>query len=177
MIWLTPIPFIFWLFVRRFYDPVLPPEDFMAWVGLLIAVGMHAALWSAPLVIVGAVLGSNVPRWGLSDKRYPLVSLKQRDGVEGVFFLGTGMLGSSQYYFWYRRDGDAIRGGKTDRCPGVRIYEEDGDPFMQTYKTAYRWKWARRWLWLVAIDIRADDKEWCEDFHIPPGSVQEGFQL
>jgi len=111
------------------------------------------------------------------------MTLQVKDGHQGAFFLGTGMIENTMYYFWYRRNEDgSVSGGKTARSEGVRIFdniEVGGSPYMQTYKTSYVSKFWSKCIWLIGIDRSKEDDEdsWCPSFHIPAGSIKEGFVL
>lgn len=69
-----------------------------------------------------------------------------------------------------------MRGGKTYRESGIRIYEREGPPEMVTFKTEYRTPSIWNWFWLFGIDTRSDES-WLPDFNIPPGSIKEGYSL
>jgi hypothetical protein len=191
MIWLLPIPFVLfftfknlidgdWLMIDREF------EHFWQWPFLAIAftifVGLFiSALISGALIGVGCAIGSMPERVGIEDKTYDLVTLRERDGVNGQFyFLGAGSIHDVQYYFWYRRNADGtIAGGKTVRAPGVRIHEiADGSaPRMMTFRTVYSNAIFNSVLWqLLALDPR-DEADWFPDFYIPKGSIKEGYAL
>lgn len=184
MIFLLTIPVIifmtFWDLVGSNFPPCYQcaGRSFLGWC-FLIAVGCFiSGLISIVPVGIAAFIGSLPDTHGVEDKTFPLVTLRERDGVHGQFyFLGAGQISDRQYYFWYRRQGDAVVGGKTIREPGVRIYEDGQDsPRMTTFKTAYVNPGVGRWLWLVGMDVR-DEERWFPDFHIPPGSIKEGYSL
>ncbi len=55
-----------------------------------------------------SLIGLAVPKHWTGPERAKLVSLRDGDGISGAFFLGTGSIGTTQYYFFYK---DAERGG------------------------------------------------------------------
>ena len=185
MLWLAAIPFIifftFWDLVGSCFPDLCAYSDhrsFLAWC-FLIAVGCFASgLISAVPIGIACFIGSLPDRTGRKDQEYPLVALRERDGVQGNFyFLGAGSIRDAQYYFWYRRNpGGDVSGGKTYRGPGVRIYEGSETPKMVTFKTEYVNPGIESWLWLVGLDMR-DETDWCPDFYIPTGSIKEGYVL
>jgi hypothetical protein len=96
-----------------------------------------------------------------------------------IYFLGSGFISDTQYYFWYRKQGDSLRGGKTRRTEDVRIYyikDPQTPPHMTTFRTEYKWKWARKYYWLVGLNGK-NNHYYHPDFYIPEGSIQEGFSL
>ena len=181
MLWLAWIPVAAFFTFKDLYESGFPaianePRNFLEWCFLVIVGCVFTAILSLPAVGLAAWIGGSWNRYGTKDKTYPLVALRERDGVSGQFyFLGAGEFQDRQYYFWYRKDGDHISGGKTSRVSGVRIYEDDSDPRMITFRTEYRNPLVSQYGWIIGIDLREDD--WYPDFHIPPGSIKEGYSL
>jgi len=184
MIWLLTIPAIVYFTFSELIAACFPDyachgttRGFLGWCFLVFVGCFISALISAVPILIGGAIGAIPERRGYKDSEFPLVALRERDGVAGHFFLGTGFIGSEQYYFWYRKNDDgAISGGKTYREPGVTIYEDDSNPRMTTYTTKYVSDFARQYLWLIGIDMRGGT-DWCPTFHIPKGSVKEGYSL
>jgi hypothetical protein len=184
MIWLLLIPIIIWLTFREMIASDFPFLDddgghrtFLEWCFTIAVACFLSGLISMVPLSIGMILGAMPDRIGKFDREYPLVALREKDGVAGQFyFLGAGSINDVQYYFWYRKDGDHISGGKTIRAPGVRIYQDDTPPRMVTFKTEYVSSIWDQIGWLVMLDVRGDEN-WYPDFHIPPGSIKEGFQL
>ena len=187
MIWIIPTPFVVyytfknmiegnWLMLNN--DPWQWP--FLAWAFTIFVGCVISALISGALVGIGSFIGSLPKRVGVLDHDYPLVALREKDGIQGNFyFLGAGTFRDVQYYFWYRRnENGTISGGKTLRDPGVRIHEiTDGSaPFMRIFKTEYVNPNVKNILWIFGLDLR-DDADWYPDFFIPKGSIKEGYEL
>jgi hypothetical protein len=152
--------------------------NFIEWAGtIFVALLLSCLISSVPFLIAGFI-GSLPNRHGVISKKYDLVALRERDGIEGKFyFLGTGMIKSTEYYFWYRKDeSGAISGGKTERWEGIKIFEEDSPPQMIEFETEYLIKYLENWLWIIGIDFRSD-VDWCPRFTIPKGSIKEGYSL
>jgi len=185
MIWILSIPFIIFFTFKDLIGSNFPPcyhcdgRGFLNWCFLIFVGCCISFIISLVPIGIATFIGSIPERNGIKDKEYPLVSLRERDGISGQFyFLGSGSINDVQYYFWYRRNsGGDISGGKTIRGPGVRIYETDNsEAKMITFKTEYKNRNVSRWLWIIGIDGR-DDEDWCPDFYIPKGSIKEGYQL
>lgn len=182
MIWLLMIPAIVILTFRSLIISDFPGMDgedrgFLSWVVVLFLGCLISGVISLVPLGLGSWIGSIPARQGIEDHRYPLVALREKDGVSGRFFLGSGLIESQEYYFWYRRNPDAsVSGGKTLRQPCVTIYEDNAVPTMVTFKTAYTDKNTENWLRFVGLDMR-ESEHWCEVFHIPPGSIAAGYSL
>jgi hypothetical protein len=184
MIWILTMPVIwFFAFKNICYDSNFPefghePRNFLGWaIALLVGVVVSFLLSLIP-VWIATFIGGMPERIGKPAKRYPLVALREKDGAAGrFFFLGAGSLEDVQYYFWYRKNDDgSVSGGKTERESGVRIYEDTDAPYMQTFKAEYKAPSVARYLWLVGMDMRSEE-DWFPDFHIPAGSIKEGYVL
>jgi hypothetical protein len=186
MIWVLPIPAIIYLTFQNMITSDFPGlsmdghqihRNFLEWAFCLAVSAFFSGLISMVPLGIGMIAGSLPERVGRFDRDYPLVALREKDGVTGQFyFLGAGSINDTQYYFWYRKDGGHISGGKTVRESGVRIYQDDTPPRMVTFKTEYVSPIWDQIGWLIMLDVR-DPGGWCPDFHIPPGSIKEGFQL
>jgi len=183
MIWVLAIPVIIFLTFRSLIRSGFPgiegdERGFLSWVFLIFCGCFISGIISVVPIGLGAWVGSMPARIGVEDHRYPLVALREKDGFAGRFFLGSGFVGSQEYYFWYRRNPDgSIAGGKTFRQPCVTLHEGGGtDPTMVTFKTAYADKQTEKWLPFVGFDMR-DSEQWCDVFYIPPGAVAQGYSL
>jgi hypothetical protein len=182
MLWVLTIPVIWYLTFREmiisgFPDPESSHRGFLSWVFCLFVSAFISVLISLVPLGIAAFIGSLPKRHGIESHRFELVALREKDGVNGRFFLATGSLESTEYYFWYRKDKDgSIRGGKTRRASGVRIWQDAQTPCMVEFETKYERKHVEQWLWIVGLDMR-DGEDWCPAFHIPPNSIKEGYQL
>ena len=174
MLWFIPI-FAVWL-------PILyrscRKEEGIANIFFMFIINCFVLI---PMTIIGLlpafVIGSMQPVVAVEYKSYPLVALSEKDGMAGrSYFLGEGSIADQQYYFWYRKNGDYIQGGKTIREPYVRIFEDNSQPRLVTFTTAYKSTWWAQNGWLFGIDIRSP-VDIVPDFYIPPGSIKEGFSL
>jgi hypothetical protein len=181
MIFLLTIPFIVFFTFRSMIASGFPnfpgePRGFLSWIFMVIVSCFFTGIISLIPFGIACWIGSLPKRTGKFDKDYPLIALRQKDGISGKFFLGSGTVNDEQYYFWYRKESDHISGGKTIRSSGVRIYEGDYSPFMRTYKDDYLSPKTSKYIWIVGIDMRGEDN-YLPDFYIPSGSIQEGFSL
>jgi hypothetical protein len=183
MLWLLTIPFIAYFTFRDMYHsgfPDLDPDSvsrgFLAWAFLIFMSLLFTVFISSVPVGLACFIGSQRSYQGVKDKVYPLMTLGERQGFRGQsYFLGIGAIDNVEYYSWYRIHEDgSIRGGKTRRHEGVRIFTSN-NPCMVTYATQFSghdlvWK-------LIGIDTRDHDYHWNPVFYIPKGSIKEGFSL
>ncbi len=182
MIWYLTVPLIFFFTFKNLIQgdwlDISGRWTFLAAVFTIFAGCLISLLISAIPFGLSCWIGSMPNRVGKPNSPFPLIALREKDGIQGrSYFLGAGFINDTQYYFWYRRSTDgSISGGKTVRQPEVRIYEEDSQPRMVTFHTEYTNPLAEKWLWVVGTDVR-DDEDWCPDFYIPKGSIKEGFSL
>jgi hypothetical protein len=180
MIWALCIPVIlFFTFSdlatwREFQRPL----SFLNWAFFIFMGCFISFLISIVPIVIGCIIGSQTQKRykAVLDAEYPLIALREKDGITGhSYFLGSGTIEDTQYYFWYRKQGDSIRGGKTKRTEGVRIFEtDDSEPKMVTWKTEYS---LDKWAWIIGFEDEQGSINWNPDFYIPKGSIKEGFIL
>jgi hypothetical protein len=150
---------------------------FLEWVFTVFAGCFIAFLISLVPLGIAYGIGAIPKRKGVMCEEFELISLKEKDGITGRFFLGTGFIEGIEYYFWYRKnENGSISGGKTQRQEGVEIYEKDETPKMITFETDYTNKYVKYFIWIIGIDRRGD-VSWCPRFIIPKGSIKEGYTL
>lgn len=182
MIWYLPVPFIVFFTFKNMIQSDFPQANgssrtFLEWALCLVVATLISGVLSLIMFGASCWIGSIPKVIGVADQEYPLVALREKDGQTGRFFLGSGMIRDSQYYFWYRRNPDgSIRGGKTYREESVRIWQENTNPHMVTFRPEYKNSLAKKYMWLVGTDMR-DAENFYPDFYIPKGSIKEGFEL
>lgn len=152
-------------------------RGFLGWVAVFVVGAFLSAFIALAPLGAAAFIGSLPKVHGVPDATYPLVALRQQDGFEGrSYFLGSGMIESREYYFWYRQNADgSVSGGKTYREPGVTIFTSE-TPRMTTYRTEYVDPNVSKWMPWFGLDMRSATK-WCDTFEIPSGSIKQGFSL
>lgn len=182
MLWRLSIPVIIYFTFSNLVHSGFPgfephSRNFLEWCFLILIGALFSGLISLVPLGIAAWIGSLPKTQATKDAEYPLVALREKDGISGQFyFLGAGSINSTEYYFWYRENANgSISGGRTHRSPGVEVYEYDGEPMMVTFRTEYKSKWAK-YIRYIGIDMRDEDC-WCPRFYIPKGSIKEGFVL
>lgn len=176
MIWLVAIVLIFYhTFKELIADQ--PPNGFLEWAFIIFAATFFSILISLVPIGIAFFIGSIPKRKAVLFKKYDLITLRERGGISGSFFLGTGMINNTEYYFWYRRDEDgSIRGGKTERSEDVQIFDTDNKPQMIEWKCEYESKYVIYYMWLIGVDKTGED-DYQPQFFIPKGSIKEGYTL
>ena len=117
-----------------------------------------------------SLIGLAVPKHWTGPDTAKLVSLRDGDGISGHFFLGTGSIGTTQYYFFYKEAGQGYQPGKVTVTGNVMVFEEkrQGGELK-----AYTYQFVNPSLGWVAIDWQSQKYE----FVIPEGSLKKNFVL
>jgi len=129
-------------------------------------------------VIAATLLGLPIP--ATTDTRtrtWHLASLRNNDGIQGSFFLGTGSIGQSQYYFFYEEVGNGFRPNKVRVDDGnVIIYEEDRpNADLVISWTEYRHRLIDNFVIHWPELVPGSDPKYT--FRIPKGSIKKGYSL
>lgn len=172
MIWLLGIPICAVIVAGSLYDD-LRPHNFIDWVSVFLGTVLVTILCSIPLIGLGVVVGIPFQTHPVEVGRYHLVAIRDKDGINGQFFLGTGTLQSEQYYFYYRTNSDgSVTPDRVRAGQGVRVYEEDR---ADAELVEYEWRLDQSWAWLVAL--RSNSDGWSYKFYVPKGTVRAGFTM
>lgn len=104
-----------------------------------------------------------------------LAVIRDKDGVEGRFFLGSGYIENQQYYFYYQNLPDGgLRPGKVVADQGVTVYQEDRK---DAELVIFNWKINYpAWAWLVCLPAPEGTGKSFE-FHVPKGTVKDGYSM
>jgi hypothetical protein len=173
MLWTIPaLVGVFFVFKGVLFGDMRPSDGF-EW----ILFTFFSCLFS--LLPIGACVGG-AALCGLMFDTHPvlestdnLVAIRDKDGVTGHFFLGSGMIESEQYYFYYRTNSDgSVTPDKVRAGQGVRVYEEDrSDAKLESY----RWETTNSGAWLIALPV--NDGGWSFKFYVPKGTVRTGYTM
>jgi hypothetical protein len=101
-----------------------------------------------------------------------LIALRDKDGVQGQFFLGTGQIKNEPYYFYYVALPDGGYSPEKMNFDEVTIYEENRkDAVLLEYHCAFKNKWA----YLVSMPM----SDACNKtkVHVPKGTIRRGFSI
>ena len=168
MIWPFLFALLFVIFAwRSIYDMASDFEGYCLSTVLLVA---FAAVAFGVGLGFASVIGLAVPKHWTEPETIKLVSLRDGDGISGHFFLGTGSIGTTQYYFFYKEAGRGYQPGKVAVANNVIIFEEKrqgGDLKVYTdqfVSQCFEW---------VAMNWQSQKYE----FVVPEGSLQKNFVL
>jgi hypothetical protein len=174
MLWFLLVPIAGFFIFRDLFWGKYPPEGFVDWLltsamGIfftaMVAVAAGGAAW-----VTGFAFDTKAVR----VRTAALEVIRDKDGVEGRFFLGSGLIRSDVYYFYYERlSNGALRPGKVYAGSGVRVYEEDR---ADAKLSVYQWRLVRPWAWLVALPVGREN-DWAYDFFVPKGTVRSGYVM
>lgn len=143
----------------------------LAVVGGSILGGFIGAIAGAAIASVFGLMAPLEPV--VRSETYHLVSLRNNDGVQGSFFLGSGSIGTEQYYFFYQEAGDGFMPGKVLVDGNVTVYEEDRtNADLVASWTEYRHHPIDNFVihWNAGSYTRYA-------FHVPRGAIQRNFTL
>ena len=168
MIWILPVIFVFAYF---FYKLVIR-GGYMFAVGIVVTFFFSfiiAALSFGAACLTGFAFTTHAVKYS----EHTLVAIRDKDGIRGQFFLGTGSISGDQYYFYYDQLPDGgLRPGKVRASGGVRIYEENRS---DAKLIKYIWDFDQPWAWYVSIPIR--DGGYFYEFYVPNGAIKRGFTM
>ncbi len=141
----------------------------------ILLLGFMALLMSGLIGIMGgmgvaAIVGFFPEKIIIEDGRTEIVALKDSQGLEGHFFLGSGQINSEMYYFYYYSCGTSCSAfGKTPAF-AARIYEDSDSPHITYFKKVFK-----NPSWNDFAIILEDNEP--SEIHIPKGSIKQGFTL
>lgn len=126
-----------------------------------------------PCAGIAALLGFFFKAEPIKSGECHLAALRDKDGVSGQFFLGSGMIEAQPYFFYYKKRSDGgFQPGKVNVSSRVRIYEEDRDDALMVEWT---WELTKPWAYLVAFPHNTGG--WVCDFRVPKGTIRSGYSI
>jgi hypothetical protein len=174
MIWFFIVPVAaFFIFKELWFGEWAMTDGAIEFIGSFVFGGVFtlfvAGLCAGAAVLIGLAFDTH----SVEISRSKLVSIRDKDGISGTFFLGTGQIGSDQYYFYYeqRQDG-GFRPGKVKSNDGVRVYEEARQ---DAELVTFTWELNKSWAKWVALPINRGG--YVYDFHVPQGTIRTGFTM
>lgn len=173
MIWIIPaIVGIYYVF-KEFWFGTLAPHGGFDWMMMTLAGCLFSIFPILACIGCAAFVGVWFETHPVEASRDKLVSIRDKDGVTGQFFLGSGMIQSEQYYFFYKTNSDgSVTPDRVRAGQGVRVYEEDRtDAELVTYE----WQLNKEWAYLVGMPVNTSGRTY--KFHVPKGTVRTGFTM
>lgn len=173
MIWIIPaLVGIFFVFKGVLFGD-FPPHGVFEVMMMAFVACVFSIMPILPCVGMAALVGAFFETQPVEIEHLKLVAIRDKDGVTGQFFLGSGMIQSEQYYFYYKTNSDgSVTPDKVRAGQGVRVYEQDRkDAELVTYE----WQLIKSWAWIVAIPVNSGG--WSYKFYVPKGTVRTGFTM
>jgi len=144
--------------------------DFSDYVVDTLFLGLLSALVFGLGIGFSSLMGLAVSKHWTESETTQLVSLRNSDSISGNFFIGTGSIGTTQYYFFYKEAGQGYQPGKVAIKDNVVVFEEkrqNGELKVYTYQ------FVNPSLGWIAMDCQNQKYE----FIIPEGSLKKNFVL
>ena len=154
----------------NFYCGYHTPKIFMDYVVATMLFFFFTLLAVCLGIGLGYLIGFLFPRKRVHLWDTELVSLRNSDGPHGRFFLGTGSIGSTEYYFYYKKVGEGFQPGKIEVDDNVTVFEDKRDGgLLRIYETRF----ASSLLWILGLM----SSERSFEIIIPNGSLKQNFVL
>jgi hypothetical protein len=143
---------------------------FMAFFATLLMSCVTAAIGFALGAGMSLGIGYLMPKEWVHTVDAKLVNLRDHAGLSGAFYLGTGYVGSSEYYFYYQEIAGGYQPGRVQVAEYVMVFEEARtDARMEEFKYQFT---DPSYYWLAL--------HWPQtkyQFRIPTGTLKRGFSL
>jgi len=157
------VSFFLFIWIERRDYPMLVTSIF----GALFLAFITVLVFTIPLLILGKFTPSHYEK--VSSVR--LVSIRDRNGMSGAFFLGTGRIESEEYCFFYKeKSNGSFSPDKIILDDSVSIFEEERkDAVIDCFQEKFNTK-ALHWF-LFKLPIKR------YEIHVPNGTIKRGFEL
>lgn len=122
------------------------------------------------LMAIAGIVGGKLPVVGVEKERIELISLRDDSDLSGRFFLGSGFINSTEYYFYYSQ---ANNGGY---IPG-KIPVDNVTIFEDQTENAYIIVLKPKFINPVSYWIALIPNETMYEVHVPPGTILRQFSI
>ena len=119
---------------------------------------------------LSSLAGLAIPKHWTGPETVQLVSLRDNEGISGHFFLGTGSIGTTQYYFFYKEVEHGYQPGKVAVTDNVMVFEGKRQ---NSELKVYTYQFVNPSLGWIAMNWQSQKYE----FMIPEGSLKKNFVL
>ena len=173
MLWfLLAPPAIFFIF-KNLYFGFTRPDSFIEWMMVTFIGLVFSAVILGVCAGAAALTGFAFASHAVEVRTESLAAIRDKDGVQGQFFLGSGIIKSDQYYFYYAKSDDGgFRPGKIFVGQGVRVYEEDRQ---DAKLTTFEWVVDAPLAAWVAFPVNSGGYSY--NFHVPKGTIRTGYSM
>jgi hypothetical protein len=135
----------------------------------ILFTGIIAGVCAGCAALTGLLFASHPVQ--VSDRS--LIAIRDKDGIAGEFFLGSGMIKSDQYYFYYEQmENGGFRPGKIMADSGVRVYEETRS---DAKLIEFEWVVDNPLASWIAFPVNATG--YLYEFHVPKGTIRTGYSM
>ena len=171
LIWLGIVVFSF----QGMFTGFMAPASASGWffTGLCWIFLMFVATEICGVIAIG--VGETFDSKPIEGDHYKLNAIRDKDGIEGHFFLGSGFSQSEPYYFYYYEDRNGgLKPSKLNANDAVTVYQEDrADAEM----IEFNWKITYpNWAWLICI-THDESQKTTYAFHVPKGTIKAGYSM
>jgi hypothetical protein len=175
MIW-----FVLWLMVAFFafqgmFFGYCSPDSFVEYFFIGLFYLFNCVFSGIVCFGIAYGIGQTFESHKVEGEHSNLVAIRDKDGVEGRFFLGSGFISNQPYYFYYEslKDG-GFRPGKIEADDSVTVYEEDRTGAeLVTFDSKITYP---GWAWLICMrDEDAINSSYV--FHVPKGTIKAGYSM
>lgn len=172
MLWFAAVPIWgYFVFSDMFNDP--SPHGVVGYMMTGLLALILTGIGALPCAGIAALLGVFFKCHPEKSGSWALVTLRDKDGVKGSFFLGSGTIETQPYFFYYKKNPDgSFQPGKVSASSDVRIYEEDRQ---DASMVEWNWELNKPWAYLIAFPHNTGG--YALDFHVPKGTIRTGYTM
>jgi len=158
-----------------FLDSVMAPHTiggyFFMGLFYLFIIGFAAFICGG----IAYGIGQGFEDHAVEGEHSSLLAIRDKDGIEGRFFLGSGFISSQPYYFYYESlKNGGFRPGKIQADDSVTVFEEDRtDAELVTFDWKIKYP---GWAWLISLPD-SDGSKQTYAFHVPKGTIKTGYSM
>jgi hypothetical protein len=172
LIWIGVVVFAFQGFFTGFGKPDSLGSYFFVGLFYLFICGVAGMVCAD----VAAGIGQFFEGHAVEGEHSRLLAIRDKDGGEGSFFLGSGFISSQPYYFYYEQlKNGGFRPRKIEADDGVTVYEEDRkDAELVTFHWKINYP---SWAWIFCMPDSDGSQKETYAFHVPRGTIKTGYSM
>lgn len=145
-------------------------------IGIFLLIGLVSSL------VLSLIVKETVVRVKVETGRINIHAMSDGSGIQGSFFLGSGHIGTTDYYYYYESMGSGgFKQGKVPVDNATIFEDEKGRAYMIKYKMAMpKDHWSNGWAILTSNNNGSSNcgcSQGPVEFHIPSGSVKHNYNL
>jgi hypothetical protein len=173
MLWFVLVIPAFCFIVKDVWTGIMKPDGFIdCMISVFFTIlftGIIAGVCAGCAALTGLLFASHPVQ--VSDKL--LIAIRDKDGVTGEFFLGSGVIKSDQYYFYYERmENGGFRPGRIISDSSVHVYE---DARSDAKLIEFEWVVDNPLASLIAFPVNAGGYSY--EFHVPKGTIRTVYSM